>query len=455
MSSQPPGISSLCRKYILPLFLVSNVVLVNSGGFAAAKSILPGYAHGQNVPVSCLNRDIETGEHITDPAGKLQYITFPTCNETSAPLSFRYGISETITCTIHSLSDTLYHLLEYYVHSDVPLTCRLPTFPLLTSSAGSSSSANHDNDRGGDSSGEETHDDATTNSISPSASQPPFTPLTIALQGTLQLSHLHIWTDMNVLLHQSARLSTDPEAYSKKWKKSKKEKKKGKKSDNDSNNNKNTNREMNTLTFPQGQIVAASAYSVPMVISATADDNDNGNDNDGESGNEAMAFKKRKKEREMLMEPWAAEGGAKIIRGEPLVFTFRVGWVSSGDVLGLVQSDKAKWKSKKGFGSGGRGGLFFRLMTICFWVGVGMGLAVVVERVRHRRRVVGVYKGDGILGHRPFFSGLGAGIGGNGVMGFGGDKGRINGYGLGLNGTGNGNVGGYGGYGGYSVGKKD
>ncbi|KLJ05926.1 hypothetical protein EMPG_10634 [Blastomyces silverae] len=453
MSSQPPGISSLCRKYILPLFLVSNVVLVNSGGFAAAKSILPGYAHGQGVPVSCLNRDIETGEHVTDPAGKLQYIPFPTCNETSAPLAFRYGISETITCTIHSLSDTLYHLLEYYVHSDVPLTCRIPTFPLLTSSASSSSSSssNHDNGRAGDSSGEETHDDDTTNDISSSASQPPFTPLTMALQGTLQLSHLHIWTDMNVLMHQSARLSTDPETYSKKRKKLKKDKKKGKKSDHNMKNNNNNNKEMTKLTLPQGQIVAASAYSVPMVISATADDNFN--DNDGDSGNEAAAFKKRKQDKEMLMEPWAAEGGAKVIRGEPLVFTFRVGWVSSGDVLGLVQSDKAKWKSKKALGSGGRGGLFFRLMTICFWVGVGMGLAVVVERVRHRRRVVGVYNGDGILGHKPFFSGFGAGIGGNGVMSFGGDKGRINGYGLGLNGNGNG--GGYGGYGGYSVGKKD
>ncbi|OJD25900.1 hypothetical protein ACJ73_02722 [Blastomyces percursus] len=454
MSSQPPGISSLCRKYIPTLLLVSNVVLVNSGGFAAAKSILPGYAHGQSVPVSCLNRDIETGEHITDPAGNLQYIPFPTCNETSAPLAFRYGISETITCTIHSLSDTLYHLFEYYVHSDVPLTCRIPTFPLLTSSARSgTSNGNHDNDRNGDSSGEETHDDSTTNDISSSAFQPPFTPLTIALQGTLQLSHLHIWTDMNVLMHQSARLSADPEPYSKKWKKSKKDKKKGKKGDNNmkNNDNNNINKKMNKLTLLQGQIVAASAYSVPMVISATADDNFN--DNDGDHGNEAATFKKRKKEREMLMEPWTAEGGAKVIRGEPLVFTFRVGWVSSGDVLGLVQSDKAKWKSTKAFGSGARGGLFFRLMTICFWVGVGMGLAVVVEKVKHRRRVVSVYKGDGILGHRPFFSGFGAGIGGNGAMSFGGDKGRINGYGLGLNGNGNG--GGYGGYGGYSGGKKD
>lgn len=31
---------------------------------------------------------------------------------------------------------------------------------------------------------------------------PSYTPLTVALQGTLQKSHLHIWTDMNVLAHK-------------------------------------------------------------------------------------------------------------------------------------------------------------------------------------------------------------------------------------------------------------
>ncbi|OAX84438.1 hypothetical protein ACJ72_01188 [Emergomyces africanus] len=449
MSSQPTGNPSLFRKYILPSLLATNV-LISSGGIngVAAKSI-PGYAHGQNVPVSCLNRDIDTGDHITDPAGKLQYIPFPTCNETSAPLSFHYGISETITCTIHSLSDPLYHLLEYYVHADVPLTCRIPTFPLLASSSspehGRAASpgrkprnSNSNEDNSGDSSGEEIHDDI----ASSSTSQPPFTPLTIALQGTLQLSHLHIWTDMNVLMHRSVRLSTGTgssisDSSSKKPKKKvRKAERKGRK-----NRDKKKNKDGKTLvSFPEGQIVAGSAYSVPMVVAA----DDDYDDDDVDAGVGKMS----RKARDMMMEPWATEGGTKVIRGEPLVFTFRVGWVSSGDVLGLVNEEMSSSSSSTP-------SIFIRLMTICFWVGVGLGLAVVVDRVRHRRGMGGVYKGDGILGHRPFFGGLGAGVGGNAGMSFGGDKGRMNGYGLGMNGNGNGSGGVYGGYGGYSIGKKD
>ncbi|OJD16244.1 hypothetical protein AJ78_03581 [Emergomyces pasteurianus Ep9510] len=442
MSLLPPGIPSLFRKYILHLFLAINILLISGGGIAAgaAKSI-PGYAHGQNVPVSCLNRDISTGDHITDPAGKLQYIPFPTCNETSAPLSFHYGVSETITCTIHSLSDPLYHLLEYYVHADVPLTCRIPTFPLLASPPspehGSTVSPDrkprnsNSNINDGDSSHEETHDDATSSF----PSQPPFTPLTIALQGTLQLSHLHIWTDINVLMHRSARLSAGAGSKNaKKAKKDNKKKKKGKKNKDDKNNRWGT-----LAPLPEGQIVAGSAYSVPMVVAADDDDYD---DKEG-------ADKLSRKQREMMMEPWAMEGGTKVIRGEPLVFTFRVGWISGGDVLGLVNEEKSRSSSSSLSMSGSS--LLIRLMTICFWVGIGLGLGVVVDRVRRRRGMGGVYKGDGILGHRPFF-----GVGGNGGVSSGGDRGRMNGYGFGMmNGNGNGSGGGYGGYGGYSLGKKD
>ncbi|ODH26108.1 hypothetical protein ACO22_04809 [Paracoccidioides brasiliensis] len=419
MSSQPPGIPSLCRKYVLPLILVSNAVVSGRVG-AAAKSTL-GYVQGQSIPVSCLNRDISTGEHITDPSGKLQYIPFPTCNETAAPLSFRYGVSETITCTINSLSDSLYHLLEYYVHSDVPLTCRIPTFPL--------SSLRYQNKIAG-SSGEEKHDDVVNNSL-PFSSQTPFTPLTIALQGTLQLSHLHIWTEMNVLMHKTAQLSP---GFISGWKKSKKSKKDTKKKVKGSKRDK--------ISPPQGQIVAGSAYSVPLVLPAAADEED-----DVDSAND-----KKTRNKKDMMDPWTTEGGTKVICGEPLVFTFRVGWVSHGDVLGLVGAESSSSSPSSTSGSG----LFIQVMTICFWVGVVFGLAVAVERVRQRKR--GRYKGDGILGHRPFFGGLGAaGVGGSGVVGFGGDKGRMNGYGyvLGLNGGGNGSGGVYGGYGGYGVGKND
>ncbi|RMZ76683.1 hypothetical protein DV738_g4835, partial [Chaetothyriales sp. CBS 135597] len=83
------------------------------------------------MPVSCLNRTLDTGEHITDAHGNLQYIPFPTCAETNAPLSFAFGTPQTRqTCTIPELPDELYHLLEFFVHSDVPLTCRVPTYPI-------------------------------------------------------------------------------------------------------------------------------------------------------------------------------------------------------------------------------------------------------------------------------------------------------------------------------------
>ena len=95
----------------------------------------------------------------------------------------------TLTCTIDFLEDELYHLLEFFVHSDVPLTCRVPSYPL-------------------------TKQVVTVHTYEPSARMEgsgfvgtgpteAWTPLTIALQGTLQLSHLHLHTSINVLFHTS------------------------------------------------------------------------------------------------------------------------------------------------------------------------------------------------------------------------------------------------------------
>ena len=36
----------------------------------------------------------DTGEHITDSKGELQYIPFPTCNETGRPLEFYFGVEK-------------------------------------------------------------------------------------------------------------------------------------------------------------------------------------------------------------------------------------------------------------------------------------------------------------------------------------------------------------------------
>ena len=71
-----------------------------------------------------------------------------------------------INCTILTLPDPLFHLLEFYIHNDAPLSCRLPSRP-----------------------------------VSSSLTPPRYIHLQFALTGTLQLSHLHINPSLNVLLH--------------------------------------------------------------------------------------------------------------------------------------------------------------------------------------------------------------------------------------------------------------
>jgi hypothetical protein len=144
-----------------------------------------GYKKGDLLPVSCLNRTIDTGEHITDSHGNLQYIPFPTCNETSLPLSFAYDTPTTKTCTIAELPDELYHLIEFFVHSDVPLTCRVPTYPLDSSESPFESTSG-------------------ATGVGSTSDVETWTPFTIAVQGTLQTSHLHLHTNINVLFHTSA-----------------------------------------------------------------------------------------------------------------------------------------------------------------------------------------------------------------------------------------------------------
>ena len=95
-----------------------------------------------------------------------------------------YSSHTDINCTLPSLPDDLFHLLEFYIHNDAPLTCRIPTHPLTS---------------------------AETLDASASASQPSnpadsYIPLIFALSGTLQLSHLHVNPRLNVLLHTSPNL---------------------------------------------------------------------------------------------------------------------------------------------------------------------------------------------------------------------------------------------------------
>ena len=88
------------------------------------------------------------------------------------------------SCTIAAISDEFFHLLEFYVHNDAPLTCRIPTHPLLS---------------------------ATGTSAIPASTTiaEDYIPLIFALAGTLQSSHLHINTRMNVILHTSPDLAKE------------------------------------------------------------------------------------------------------------------------------------------------------------------------------------------------------------------------------------------------------
>ncbi|CRG91402.1 hypothetical protein PISL3812_08450 [Talaromyces islandicus] len=336
-----------------------------------------GYSHGQQIPVSCLNRTVDSGEHIEDKLGHLQYISFPTCNETSLPLALRYGVTETISCTIDSLSDDMYHLL----YGD--------------STSGSSSSnkdgeyqvvgVDGDDGSGGGGSGA-------------AAGGQPYTPLTIALQGTLQRSHLHIWTDMNVLMHQLSSVESPRKKSAAKY------------------------------SSTPGYVVAGAAYSLPELHAK------DGKTLSVEEEDAAII--------ENARNPWTAGHGTKVIRGEPLTLVFRVSWVPGADSLG--------WLDQYHHGHQGTTvlGVITKLIFFVMAAGIGALLASYYQKVV--RRGAG-WHGDGILG-RPFkgrrgsTSGVTYGNGGwsNGYGGFAHSNVSVS--------SGVGNGGGYG-YGGY--GKKD
>lgn len=133
----------------------------------------------------------ETSEHIESPTGQLEYIPFPTCNETGRPLELLFGVEEDISCTIDFVDDSFFHLLEFYVHNDAPLTCRIPSKPLPPSVLQKEFQAGSEDDIDGQGSISEV-----------------YTPMIVALTGTLQLSHMHVSTDLNVLVHALPKTSS-------------------------------------------------------------------------------------------------------------------------------------------------------------------------------------------------------------------------------------------------------
>lgn len=328
---------------------------------------------------------------ITDDLGKLQYIPFPTCSETFLPLALRYGVTETVNCTIDPVPDELYHLLEYYVHSDVPMACRVPTAPLITPHRGPSPGRDIDDNE----------PDALTalGQGSDGSTGPSYTPITFGVQGTLQRSHLHLWTDMNVLLHNIDSVHDGSQSSSKKIKKKDNKKKK----------NKSKNR--------PGFVVAGTAYSIPEFeesllhaeIAAPAQKQKK-DDGDSDSAKEAAAVA------ENARDPWTAGHGTKVVRGEPLTFTFHVSWVEGGRGIG--------WPSASAIEGGGdekSSGFFSRVFLFALAASVGALLALYYERNVVRRR--GGWRGDGILGAIP-------GRAKSGSVGITyGNAGRMNGYG--------------------------
>lgn len=271
------------------------------------------------------------------------------------------------------------------------MTCRVPTGPLSPAAASYAS----------------TEDGKTVGTELGSLAEdgPAYTPITFALQGTLQRSHLHIWTDMNVLLHNIA-------STNKAGKPQKKKKKAAQQS--------------------PGYVVAGTAYSVPEFdVALLKGEKAATAANEDETEAAAVA--------ENAREPWTAGHGTKVIRGEPLTFTFHVNWIEGGAGIG--------WPSRAAASSASEpsaSGLFSKLFFFVLAASVGALVALYWERTGARRRAG--WRGDGILGVPS------RGKGSVGITY--GNGGKMNGYG-GYASSSSSSTSGGGGYGGFMVGKRD
>lgn len=272
------------------------------------------------------------------------------------------------------------------------MTCRIPTAPLTPSTA-------HADKAKDEKTGE-------ADSLSALADNgPPFTPLTIALQGTLQLSHLHIWTDMNVVMHNMA---SDAAAEQK------------------TNNG--------AQSGQPGFVVGGTAYSTPEF------------DNTGkiaklDEDEEPVALA------QAAREPWTAGHGTKVVRGEPLTFSFHVAWLEGGDSIGWpVRPVTDSWLALATGTGKGSGSFFSKLVFFVMAASAGALVALYWERNGGRGRAV--WHGDGLLGGTPA-RGKSPGV----TFGNGGKANGYGGYAGAGTGTGNGNGAG----GGYSFpsGKRD
>ncbi|KFG78192.1 hypothetical protein MANI_014142 [Metarhizium anisopliae] len=155
----------------LPAALLGAIAAVSVAATKEHLDGLPAYHYNAPIKVECMNRSSETGEHI-EKNDEIQWVPFPVCNETGKPLEFHYGYEGELNCTLDFISDPFFHLLEFYIHSDAPMSCRLPARP-----------------------------PAHVEIVGEKPPAQEYVPLVFALAGTLQMSHMHISTHMNVLLH--------------------------------------------------------------------------------------------------------------------------------------------------------------------------------------------------------------------------------------------------------------
>ena len=279
------------------------------------------------------------------------------------------------------------------------MTCRVPTAPLTPSALFSEEDAKDKEN------GEGTDLDT---------GEPSYTPLTFALQGTLQRSHLHIWTDMNVLVHNIP--STPGSSVNKKNKK-------------------------NAQKAAPGYPVAGTAYSIPEFHSDLENQKSSSSSGKDKEKETAVAIS------EAARDPWTAGHGTKVIRGEPLTFTFHVHWVEGGKGIGWPSGSTSLIPSlASAEKSSGWGALLSRLFFFGLAGSVGAMAALYWERNGGRRRS---WRGDGILGAPPPSS---RGKGPAGIIY--GNSGRKNGYG-GFSAAGGSSGAGGTGYGGFSTGKRD
>lgn len=118
----------LLKAFLLAALVFADLALGNQFYPLNRKGEIPQiqpYTYGQDVFIDCITRNIDNGEHKFDSNDRIIYGAFPVCKESGKPLSFHYGVSEDINCTI-TFTDELFHLFELYVHEDSPFSCRIP-----------------------------------------------------------------------------------------------------------------------------------------------------------------------------------------------------------------------------------------------------------------------------------------------------------------------------------------